>query len=60
MDRPPHIWNIPPVTPSPRSLKTAASLVVLAALIVLVTLIRCWNAPDVFVAGKTFFVDADC
>jgi len=48
------------VTPSPRSLKTAASLAVLAALLALVTLIRCWNAPDIFISGKTFFVDADC
>lgn len=42
------------------SLKTAASLAVLAVLLVGTVLLRCWNVADVFVDGKTFFVDADC
>ena len=29
-------------------------------MLVLVVLLRCWNVADVFVEGKTFFVDADC
>lgn len=44
----------------PRSLKTAASLGVLALLLALTVLLRCWNVTDVFVDGKTFFVDPDC
>ena len=40
----------------PRFLKMA----LLLGLLVLVVLVRCWNAADVFVAGRTFFVDPDC
>ena len=42
------------------SLKTLASLGVLAALLVLAVWLRCWNHAEVFVEGKTFFVDPDC
>ncbi len=41
---------------SPRSLKNF----LLPGLLALVVLVRCWNAADVFVAGRTFFVDPDC
>ena len=44
----------------PPSQKTLGSLSVPAVLLALVLLMRCWNSADVFVAGKTFFVDADC
>ena len=52
----------PNVKPSLRSFnpKTAGSLCVLAVLLALVGLARCWNASDVLVGGKTFFVDPDC
>lgn len=40
----------------PRFLQIA----LLLGLLALVGLVRCWNAADVFVAGKTFFVDPDC
>jgi len=43
-----------------RSSKTAASLGALTLLLALVLLVRCWNFADVFVSGKTFFVDPDC
>lgn len=29
-------------------------------MLALVALLRCWNADDIFVAGRTFFVDPDC
>ena len=53
-------WNIPPVTFFPRCLSFIASLFGLALLLALTVWVRCWNAPDVFVQGKTFFVDPDC
>lgn len=40
----------------PRFLQIA----LLLGLLALVGLVRCWNAADVLVAGRTFFVDPDC
>jgi len=34
--------------------------IVLLFLLLLTAAARCWNAGDVFVAGRTFFIDADC
>ena len=42
------------------SLKMLGSLIVLAVLLALTVWLRCWNHEEVFVAGKTFFVDPDC
>ncbi len=36
------------------------NLLWLGALLLLTGLLRCWNMADVFVAGRTFFVDPDC
>ncbi|MEI6560657.1 MAG: hypothetical protein WCO68_01065 [Verrucomicrobiota bacterium] len=41
-------------------LKTLASLGGLTLLLVLTVWLRCWNQEEVFVEGKTFFVDPDC
>ena len=53
-------WNLPGVKLFPRSLKPVAPAAGLSILLALVVLVRCWNAADVFVGGKTFFVDPDC
>ena len=48
------------VTPLLRTTRAAAPVALLLALLVCTALIRVWNRSEVFVAGKTFFVDADC
>jgi len=60
VDRTALFWNVPRVMLRFPSQKTLGSLSVPAVLLALVLLMRCWNSADVFVAGKTFFVDADC
>ncbi|MCX6967839.1 MAG: hypothetical protein NTZ46_08705 [Verrucomicrobia bacterium] len=60
MDRILCFWNLPGVISRPPSWKTLGSLSLLAFLLVLTVLLRCWNHAEVFVGGKTFFVDPDC
>ena len=48
------------VKPLLRTTRAAAPLALLLALLVSTALMRIWNHSEVFVAGKTFFVDADC
>ena len=60
MDRVSLFWNVPLVKLCFPSQKMLGALSVPAVLLALVLLMRCWNSADVFVAGKTFFVDPDC
>ncbi len=57
MDSGGRFWNGPPVNHVSPGAKASFWLV---ALLVLAALVRCWNFADVFVAGKVFYVDADC
>lgn len=58
----------PPPTPLEPSLRPqrgsgwrrAGNALLLIALVALAVLARCWNAADVFVEGRIFFVDPDC
>ena len=60
MDRFPLFWNGLHVKLRLPSLKTLGSLSVLTALLALVLLLQCLHFDEVFVGGKTFFVDPDC
>ena len=60
VDRFARFWNIPRVMLRFPSRKRLGSLGVLAALLVVTVALRCWNCAEVFVAGRTFFVDPDC
>ena len=54
------IWNGAAVKTDRRTVRAVGSLGVLVLLLLLTAWARSWNAPDVFVAGRTFFVDPDC
>ena len=60
VDRFSGFWNIPSVMLPLPSRKMLGSLVLLGGLLALTLWLRCWNHGEVFVAGKTFFMDPDC
>ncbi len=60
MDRFSRFWNLPGVISPLPSRKPLASLGALLVLLALTGWLRCWNHAEVFVDGKTFFVDPDC
>jgi hypothetical protein len=49
-----------PVADERRAVKRLLWPLLLAAICALAFIARCWNLGDVFVAGRIYFVDADC
>lgn len=63
VDRARRFWNgfaVDSVSKVPRLLRQLIPVLGVCVMVLLVGLVRCWNAGDVFFAGQTFFVDADC